>query len=320
MKNSVEVLWKKLRERSLIDEAFDPSHDLEKDLGFDSLGRVELATLLEEEFGIRLGQTAIGQTKTASDVLKHLLYEVPILPRKKQVAQWSERLKDPPAERIVEDFCLKRGRIGKIFVKLIKLVVLVLLRLCFRLKITGVEKIPDRGPFLVCPNHQSFLDPLLLYALLPDETLYIAFEGSFRRPPLLWIVRFSRLLLTGQGGSVPECLKLAYEGLRRGMIVCVFPEGTRSKTNGLLKPRLGSGILSCEASAPILPVLIHGATGVFSPHHPGFRFCKIKLEIGEPIFPPTDQADPPTNYQRTLELWTQAILQMQDNRTVEVSK
>lgn len=315
MNHSAELLWKKLRERSLVAEDFDPSRELEKDLGFDSLQQVELITLFEEEFSIRIERERMGKINTATDLLK-LLREVPDSTRKKQVAQWSERLKDPPEERIVEDFCLRRGRIGKIFVKLIKLAVLFLLRLCFRLKITGKEKIPDRGPFLICPNHQSFLDPLLLYALLPDETLYIAFEGSFRRPPLSWIVRFSRLLLTGQGGSVPECLKLAYEGLRRGMIVCVFPEGTRSNTNGLLKPRLGSGILSCEASAPIFPVLIQGATGVLSPQHPAFRFCKIKLEIGEPILPSTDQADPPTNYQRTLELWTQAILQMQDNRTV----
>lgn len=319
MNHSAELLWKKLCERSLLAEDFDPSRDLEKDPGFDSLQQVELITFFEEEFGIQVNRERIGKINTANDLLK-LSREVPVSERRKQVAAWSERLREPGGDPVVDALCKKRSRAGKLFVKFTKRVVLFLLRLCFRLEITGREKIPDRGPFLVCPNHQSFLDPLLLYALLPDETLYIAYEGSFRHPPLSWIVQFSRLLLTGQGGSVPECLKLAYEGLRRGMIVCVFPEGTRTNIHGLMKPRLGSGILSCEAAAPILPVLIQGATGVLSPHHPGFRFCKIKLEIGEPIFPPADNAGASKNYQHTLELWTQAILQMQRDRTVEVSK
>lgn len=319
MNDSAELLWKKLRERALLPDDFDPSRDPEKDLGFDSLQQVELITLFEEEFGIHLERKQICKIKTSSDLLK-LSSAVPVSNRRKQVAAWSERLKERGADPVVDALCKKRRPLGKLFVKLVKRLVLFLLRLCFRLEITGREKIPDRGPFLVCPNHQSFLDPLLLYALLPDETLYVAYEGSFQHPPLSWIVRFSRLLLTGQGGSVPECLKLAYEGLRRGMIVCIFPEGTRTNIDGLMKPRLGSGILACEAAAPILPVLIHGATQVLSPHHPGFRFCKIKLEIGDPILPPAANAAASNNYQLTLELWTQAILQMQHDRAVEVNK
>jgi 1-acyl-sn-glycerol-3-phosphate acyltransferase len=209
----------------------------------------------------------------------------------------------------VKRLCRKRSRVGKIFVMLLKKVVFLGLRVCFRFEVTGRQKIPKQGPSLICPNHQSFLDPLFLYALLPDETLYIANGESFRRPPLSWIVHFSRLLLTGRrGGSMPQCLKLAYEGLHQGMIVCVFPEGTRSNTHGLMEPRLGSGILSCEADAPILPVLIHGATGVLSPVHPGFHFYKIKVEIGDPIFPETAS---PENYQLILESWKHAIVQMQ---------
>jgi 1-acyl-sn-glycerol-3-phosphate acyltransferase len=81
-----------------------------------------------------------------------------------------------------------------------------------------------------------------------------------------------------------------------------------------MKPKLGTGILSCESNAPILPVLIEGAENVLSPLHPRFHFCKIKLRFGDSIFASRDHHISAKNYAQAMERWEQAILRMQNQK------
>jgi 1-acyl-sn-glycerol-3-phosphate acyltransferase len=207
--------------------------------------------------------------------------------------------------QFTDPVCFRRSQLSKLIVTAIKRFVRGLFKLFFRLEISGREVIPVTGRFLICPNHLSDIDPLLLYALLPEETLYIAYERNFRRAPLSWIVRYGRVLLTTRGGKIPRCLIRAYQGLQQGFSVCMFPEGGRTTSGSLMEPRDGAAILSKQAGVPIIPVLIEGSENLLSHIRPGFRLCKIRIMFGNPIEPETgDHLD-------LLETWKRAIIQLQ---------
>ncbi len=204
-------------------------------------------------------------------------------------------------EMFVPHLFYRRSVASKIFVSAVKGLVRAFLGIFFQLKVKGSEHIPDSGPYLVCPNHLSDVDPLLLYSLLPEDTLYVAYEANFRRPPLSWIVSFGRVLLTTRGGKVPRCLVRAYHGLQDSLSVCLFPEGGRTTTGTLMEPRDGAAILSIQANVPIIPVLIEGSQSMLSRIRPGFRFCKIRVTFGKPLRPQGKTCS------ELLKEWTEAI-------------
>ena len=178
-----------------------------------------------------------------------------------------------------------RSEAEKLMVSALKWFIRRLLRIFFRFEVRGIANLPKTGPYLVCPNHLSDIDPLLVYSFLPENTLYIAYEKNFRTPPLSWIIRFARVLLTTRGGKVPRCLVSALRGIQHGLNVCLFPEGGRTTTGTLMEPRSGAGILSTQADVPIVPVLIEGSQNLLSRLRPGFRLCRIRVMIGKPLYP-----------------------------------
>ena len=206
---------------------------------------------------------------------------------------------------VADPLLFRRSALSRIFVNAVKIFLQLLFKVCFRITVSGREEIPSSGPFLICPNHLSDIDPLLLYSFLPEETLYIAYEGNFRAGPLSWIIRYGRVLLTTRAGKKPRCLIRAYQGLQEGFSVCLFPEGGRSRSGAVMEPRQGAAILSKQSGIPIIPVLIEGSENLLSHLRPGFRFSKIRLTFGAPIGP--DSADHPG----LLQNWKRAIVQLQ---------
>ena len=209
------------------------------------------------------------------------------------------------ANPIPDPLLFRRSGASRIFVNSVKAFLQLLFKVCFGLSVSGRENIPESGSFLICPNHLSDIDPLLLYSFLHEETLYIAYEGNFRSGPLSWIIRYGRVLLTTRAGKKASCLIRAYQGLQHGFSVCVFPEGGRSRSGAVMEPRQGAAILAKQANIPIIPVLIEGSENLLSHLRPGFRFCKIRLTFGTPI-----AMDAP-DHAALLQNWKEAILQLQ---------
>jgi len=317
---------KRLQEIAELKGPFSPAQDLSIDLGLDSLTLIEITVLLENEFGVKLREEELPSVRTIGDILKRL--EDVREPQSREASiktNGEERdiyvktlLEEPPSVPLERIFNLNRGIVKRIVMRVIQSILSVIVRLAFRVRIEGLNRIPKQGAILICPNHQSYIDPILIFALMPgwmlNRLMFVGFGEIFRRPPLSWLIRPFRIIPTGGAGILGESLKFSHEGLKRGMAVCIFPEGGRTNTGKIMPPRLGAGILSVEAKAPIVPILIEGAINTLSNPHPEFRFTRVKIIVGDPIYPPLEGKNVKDIYQGTVDKWKESVLELENKQ------
>ena len=305
---------KRLEEIGKIAGPFHPSQELSVDLGLDSLTLIELTVVLENEFGLKLTDEELTDISKLQDILTRI-QSTDSNPDTPQDANHLKSLLYNTEAQVEEGFFnLQRDLLKKIAMRIVHSIVYVVVKIMFRLKVEGAHKIPKDRPVLLCPNHQSFVDPFIIYACLPgsiiNKMMYVAFGEYFKKPPASWLIKPWRIITTGSTRDLGNSLKLSYEGLKKGFCVCIFPEGGRTTTGDIMNPRLGAGILSAESSAPIVPILIDGATGTLSHMQPKFRFSKIRIVIGDPITPPTGRADSKMLYQDVVDNWKNEIIDL----------
>lgn len=290
---------------------FLPTQDLEMDLGFDSLTLMQITAALEQEFDLKIPDGELAQVRTVGDILTRLLQTQIGSDRAESPLSWRERLAAAPEHALEDKFNLDRGFVRRLGISLAQGILWLLVKLLFRVRIEGIEHIPRNGKVLLCPNHQSYLDPVLIYALLPrarvEQLVFIAFGEIFARPPLSRVIRMGRIILTGGADTLEDSLRLSARALQRDMAVCIFPEGMRTNDGSVLEPKPGAGILACELGVPIIPLLIDGAFRSLSPRHPGFRPCRVRMAAGSPIMPPQNTPFTASDYSALMSQWREAI-------------
>lgn len=124
---------------------------------------------------------------------------------------------------------------------------------------SGVENIPDSGPFILAANHMSYVDPPLLYYYIGGDHI-TGWAASKYRSHLLFgpIVRFGGGIFIRRGKVDREALDLALTWLNSGRAFGLAPEGTRSKTGQLMKAKTGISYLADQSQAPIYLAAITG--------------------------------------------------------------
>lgn len=160
------------------------------------------------------------------------------------------------------------------------------------LKMTGVtttvigeENVPDE-PVLFIGNHRSYFDILLTYSRCRRLTGYVA-KKEMEKIPLLstWMKNLYCLFLDRD--NMREGLKTilqAIDYVKNGISICIFPEGTRNRTDApLLEFHAGSLKIAEKAQCPIVPMTIANAEQIFEAHSPCIRKTKVIIEYGEPI-------------------------------------
>ncbi len=132
----------------------------------------------------------------------------------------------------------------------------------FDLKVRGLEKLPKSGAFIISSNHQSYLDPLILACLLPQEVFLRAFavgtsdifgKGFMRR-----LARSIKVVVLDPDANLVPAMRAGAFGLRHGMALVLYPEGERSIDGTPKVFKKGAAILSIHLQVPIVPVAIEG--------------------------------------------------------------
>ena len=153
----------------------------------------------------------------------------------------------------------------------------------FGLKVRGVEKIPLHGAALLVINHQSFLDGMVVGAPLARPISFLARDSLFRVPIVGWILSNSYAMPVNREAASSSSLRMAADRLKRGFLVAIFPEGTRSHDGqiGPLKP--GFIALIRRADVPVIPVGVAGTRAAL-PRNAWFaRLKPCRVVFGDPI-------------------------------------
>ena len=158
----------------------------------------------------------------------------------------------------------------------------------FHLRCTGRENEPAAGGAMVLANHQSMFDPPLIGAMLERRMNYMARETLFAFAPLRWMIQSVDAIPIDRDGLGLSGLKETLKRLKRGEMVLIFPEGTRSYDGevGPLKP--GFSALARRAKVPLLPIGIDGAYQAWPRDHAFPGLSTIHVHIGKPI--PAEEA------------------------------
>ncbi len=307
---------KRFSEITEIKGPFHPKDDLTLDLGIDSLTLVEISDVLENEFGVFIPEEEIPDVRTVGDILDRLPESSAVAAER--IAEAQSLQEDEEIESIDDLFDLNRSFIKRAAIRLIQLFGKLLVLIAYRSWLKEAKKIPKDKAVLICPNHQSLIDPILIYALLPgdmlERVLFTGFGEYFSKAPLSWIVHPMRIILTGTSRTSADSMRLATEGLNRGYSVCIFPEGERTSTGTIMNPRIGAGLLSVETNTPILPIYIDGATKTLSPINPGLSFPNVSVEVMNMIEPAKGDKESRELYQDTVDTWYNSMKEMEGSK------
>ncbi len=165
-----------------------------------------------------------------------------------------------------------------------------LLRLLFRPWVEGEEHIPDEGAAIFASNHLSFSDSIFLPLMVPRRMTFLAKSDYFTgrglkgRATAAFFKGVGQLPVDRSGGKAGEAaLSSGLRILRRGELLGIYPEGTRSPDGRLYRGRTGVARMALEAGVPVLPVAMIGTdkaqpTGKKLP-----RIMRIGIRIGRPL-------------------------------------
>ena len=154
-----------------------------------------------------------------------------------------------------------------------------------RYRVLGAENVPPGTAVVFCSNHQSNVDPPVLFRALHPR-LHVLYKAELRKFPVL-----GRALEAG--GFVPvqrddrdaafASIDRAVDSIRSGNSFLIFPEGTRSRTEALLPFKKGGFVMALKAQAPIVPVAIMGGRDAMRKGSAIVHPVDVTVRIGQPV-------------------------------------
>ena len=143
----------------------------------------------------------------------------------------------------------------------------LLVHTVYRVKKTGLDRIPDEGPALIVSNHVSFVDALIIMAASPRPVRFVMDHNIFRVPVLSFVFRTARAIPIAPAKENPELLQRAYDEVARaleaGDLVGIFPEGRITDTGELYPFRAGVEKIIARTPVPVVPIALQGLWGSF---------------------------------------------------------
>lgn len=166
-------------------------------------------------------------------------------------------------------------------------VLLPILRVTVRLRVAGMANIPRRGGAIVICNHLGWFDPPILDAACSRPILFMAKEEFMNYPILRWFARQSGAFPVRRGTADRKALQHAQSLIADGLLVGMFPEGTRSKTGSLQRAFTGASLVVVRSNALIIPSIMIGTEDLPMSGNRGQKrgrlWPKVRVVFGEPF-------------------------------------
>ncbi len=265
------------------------------DLHMDSLRRIALVSLIEDEFGVVVSEQDLVESTKVENV-RILIKEGKKSVESKAIPSWPTA----PFTVIIRDLIRTF-----LFFPISRLTLA-------RIEIVNKEVVKNmKGPSIIAFNHVGHLEPLMIMVSLRRAIQKKLFTLADADGFYLWIRRFFLYFFAGafpvekHGGPVRQTLELAADLLEDGWSLLMSPEGNRSSDGNLLEFKQGTGMIAVETRVPVYPVKVKGyreahvslKKGIFDVF---FDFAKpgkkVTLVFGEPIV-----FDPNTSHEQATE-------------------
>ena len=272
-------------------ETIHPSMNLELDLGLDSLSRAEVFASLEQAFNtefdgddaakaltvadtINLVREHVGEAETSTDISKDL--------------NWGKIVRESGDDLPEVQAILKKRTLFLSFAFLVYKGFNLFSRIFFRLEVDGIENLRAmKRPFIIAPNHQSYLDPFVLTSNYTFDifrhTFHVGAKEFFESRFMAWLGSLLRVVPIDPDTQLMKAMKAGAVGLRNGHVLNIYPEGERAYDGELHEFKKGAAILATELDLPILPVALDGLQNVWARKSWRIRFAKVKIRIGAPF-------------------------------------
>ena len=273
MSNEMRILKEYIEsEKRMVVHADD---HLETDLAFDSLDKVGLQGFIEQTFGVDVQPEMMTTLRSVAEKVEQGKTHIDV-----NKMDWHEML-------LANNSSLELPSTSVLYplhAKLFK----VFLKLNNRLKIVGEKNVPRKGPVIIAPNHQSFLDGGIVAAGLSSKILknsyFFATEEHVKHPVVKSLAKRNNVIVMEKSNLKNSILKLS-EVLKKGKNVIIFPEGSRSYDGEMVPFKKTFAILSKELDVPVVPVCIRGAYDVLPRGSRWIKSKKIEVEYLPPLMP-----------------------------------
>jgi long-chain acyl-CoA synthetase len=289
-----------------------PAHNLELDLGLDSMQRIEILSQLEDQLGGNVAESQLAEIYTLRDLVDAVLLSAAsgqgAPGTSPAFAGWKAILAEDsdPADVIA----LARPQpVSNAFWYMVSRLIQVISLDRFDLHVSGLEKLPPSGAYILSSNHQSYIDPLILASVLPprvfDKVFAVGTSEIFGEGFMLWLARTLRVVVVDPDANLVPAMRAGAFGLRQGRPLILYPEGERSIDGTPKAFKKGAAILSIHRQVPIVPIAIEGFHQAW-PRNKSFTWFKpLKIMVGNPIQPPPETDASEEAYEKvTAELRT----------------
>ena len=164
-----------------------------------------------------------------------------------------------------------------------------LLTTAYRVKVSGGENIPKRGPCIVASNHECVLDGFFLATVTRRQLRFMSKVELHRVPGVKQFMEAAGCFPVDRGADRGRAVSRGVELLERGEAIAIFPEGTclPDQKRGY---RRGAARLALAAGAPIVPVALIGTGQVLEPRTHRMRLPHVTIRVGKPI--PVERTEP----------------------------
>ncbi|HXF12419.1 MAG TPA: AMP-binding protein [Terriglobales bacterium] len=304
-------------------ENISPADNLELDLGLDSMRRVELLVALEQELGGDVEESRLGDIYTVRELVGGIRESATSgKTRSKKSAPtfvgWGTVLREDPTDPAALAVTKPRPFVDSMLFVVTRMIKLVW-SVRAPVKVEGLENLPSRAPFLLCSNHQSYLDPAMLLAILPLRVLLRLFAVGtseiFGSGFMRHIARILRVVVVDPDANLIPAMRAGAYGLRQGLSLILYPEGERSIDGAPKTFKKGAAILSIHLQVPIVPIAIDGFHDAWPRGKSFQKFSPLKIKIGKPIQPPPESRASEDAYTKlTAQLKERVTKMWQDTR------
>ncbi|MGB7210156.1 MAG: AMP-binding protein [Pyrinomonadaceae bacterium] len=291
--NTAKAVLSAIKQNAKEAETIHPDMNLEIDLGLDSLARAETFAALEHAFSTEFEGDEAAKALTVRDAIalleKHGGSPAGQLQPVSTDLNWSKILTETGDDLPEVQQVLKNQPVFSVFAFSSYKIFNLIFKIFLRLDVKGMEQFRTmKRPFLICPNHQSFLDPFVICSTYPYDffknTFHVGASEFFESRIMGWVAKMLQIVPVDPDTQLMKAMKAGAIGLKHGKILNIYPEGERAYDGELHDFKKGAAILAAELDLPIVPVAIDGLHKVWARKTMRIRPGKVKVRFGKAFY------------------------------------